>query len=90
MLSKITTLEGDVAPLATDHRLASNPCQSSHGSTWEEEISKVSPLAGLMDVSVALTCVCDSCTQLCKDLPNPNNFHWWHDALSQMNNPTTK
>ena len=37
-----------------------------------------------------LACMNDSCAQLYEDLPNPNNFHWWHDALIQMNNPTTK
>ena len=61
-MSKIPTLAANAEPIATDHRLARNPCQSLRGLPRKQEISKVSDLAGLMGIMTVLVCVCDSCT----------------------------
>ena len=78
------------APPPTDHRQSPNPYQSLYGEGWEKEIESVSGMNAYIDVRCLIKHMYLHCKELHKDLPNPHVFHFWHDALAQMNNAATK
>ena len=77
------------APPPLDHRKANNPCLSLCGDCWEEKLKTSSALSKTGTIRDLVTHVHRETKKAFAHAKCAENFFFYHDALSQMNNVAT-
>ena len=76
-------------PPATDHRTAPNPYLSLYGTNWVAKINNSVTLKHTCDIRELVTHAYDKTKQAFANTKYRDNFFFYNDALSQMNNKET-